>query len=220
MISKVVWLFFLSLLFCLSSFAQNPQASVQSSNTSAPKSISWGVKLSYYGPKTDNVSSVFNALEDTAGLARGPQFNIYYLAGANLRYSLDLRNDVGIEGELSLAQTKLKDVTSVERVYTIGAQYYYHLQTRRPGAYGVDVGGGVGWLVANFERNYDNSRISLLKKSVRLNGAVEWWAAISQHMYLELEARYLFVPNIKVDYPQTTIKMSSAIVSVGMSMDF
>jgi hypothetical protein len=220
MVSKVTWLLFLSLLSSQFSFAQNPQASAQGANSSALKSLSWGLKLSYYSPKTDNVSNVFNALEDTAGLARGPQFSIYYLAGVNLRYSLNLRNDIGIEGEMSLAQTKLKNVTSVERVYTIGAQYYYHLQPRRPGAYGVDVGGGVAWLVANFERNYDNSRIALLKKSVRLNGAVEWWAAISQHVYLELEARYLFVPNIKVDYPQTTIKMSSAIVSVGMSMDF
>ena len=219
MISRVVLVLTLSLLLTFICLSQNSQTPVQRTVASPMKSLSFGVKASYYAPKVNNVSDVFNALEDTAALPHGPKFNIYYLAGANLRYSLDLQNDVGIEGEMSLAQSTLGSVKSIERVYSIGAQYYYHLQQRRMGSYGIDVGGGVGWLVANFERNYDKARIAILKKSLRVNGAVEWWASLSEGLYFELEARYLFVPNIKVTDPQTTIKMSSFIASAGFSID-
>lgn len=201
-------------------YGQKPQMSLQRGNSDALSALSWGLKFSYYAPRTDNVTSVFNALEDSSGLSRGSRFDIYYLVGGNLRYSLDKRNDVGIETEVSLAQTKFANVTSIQRVYVVGAQYYYHLQPRRPGFYGVDIGGGVGWLVTNFEREYggDNRRVAVLTNSLRLNGAVEWWAALSQNLYFELEARYLFVPNIRVENPQTTINMSSIVMSAGFSV--
>jgi len=217
--SKVIWLLFLTFPFPLISLGQEPQTLQRTTNRPFLDSFSLGVSFSYYAPRTNNVSDVFDALEDTAGLARGPRFNIFYVAGADLRYSIGERNDVGIEGEMSLAQTKLQNVKSIERVYTIGAQYYYHLQPRRPGYYGVDVGGGVGWLVTNFERDYGDASIAILKKSLLLNATAQWWASIAQHSYLELGARYLFVPNIKVDNPQTTIKMSSVVLSAGVSID-
>lgn len=204
----------------LDAYGQKPQMTLQKNASNGYNPFSWGLKYSYYGPKTTNVSSVFDALEETAGLPQGSQFRIYYLAGANLRYSLDARNDIGVEGEMNLSQSKLFNVKSVGRVYVVGAQYYYHLQQRKPGFFGVDIGGGIGWQVTNFERNYDNSNrhIAILAQSVRLNGAVEWWAALSRSLYLELEARYIYVPNIKINYPQTTIKMSSIVTSVGFSV--
>ena len=217
--SKAVLLLFLPFLFPLISFGQEPQTLQRTTNLPFLESFSLGVKFSYYAPKIDNVDNVFNALEDTAGLARGPRFNIFYLAGAHLLYALGTRNDVGLEGEMSLAQTKLQNVKSIERVYTIGIQYYYHLQPRRPGYYGVDVGGGAGWLVANFERDYNEGSIAILKKSLLLNAAVQWWVSLTQQTYLELEARYLFVPTMKVDYPQTAIKMSSVVLSAGISVE-
>ncbi len=182
--------------------------------------FSWGLKLSYYSPKTTNVGGVFNKLEDSVGLPHGSGFHIYYAAGATMRCSLDGRNDIGLEGAMSYGQSKLSNVLSYARVYTVNAQYYYHLQERKPGFYGVDLGGGVGWLFANFERDYGdkNHRIAVLAQSVQANGAVQWWAALTRTLYLELEARYVYTPVIKMSDPQMSVDMSSVQLSAGFSV--
>ncbi len=200
--------------------AQNTRVAVQRATNGVNNPLSFGLRLSYYAPKTGNVGGVFNKLEDSVGLPHGSAFHIYYLLGANLRCSLGRRNDVGVEGEVSYGQSKLSNVFSFDRLYSLNIQYYYHLQERKPGFYGIDIGGGVGWQGANFERNYgDNSRrIAVFAQALRLNGAVQWWAALSRSLYLELDARYVYVPTIRISNPQTSITMSSFQMSAGFSV--
>lgn len=216
--SRVAWLSFSVFLIPLFLFSQQ-QNPATGSNVTVLNSISWGLKFSLYNPKVDDVSSAFEGVEDTVGLARGPRFKISYLAGANVRYSLDAHNVISIEGGLSLSRGKLQDAESIERIYSLGLQYYYRLQDRAKDFIGLDAGAGAGLLVANFERNYGDQRIAVLKKSVSANGSLLGWFSITRHVFLEVEGRYTFVPKINVDYPNTTIKMSSVMVGAGISIE-
>jgi hypothetical protein len=213
---RTLWFLLVSVLVSLPSVGQQAQPS--STTATVLHSISIGARFSFYGPKTDNLNTAFGALEDTIGLSRAPDFKIFYFGEANLRYALSPEHSVGVVFGLSLWKSKLASSESIERVYTIGAQYYYSLQNRRTEFYGLDVGAGAGWLVANFERDYDSQRISVLKKSMTANASLVGWVSPRHPFYLELEARYMFVPSMNVDYPQSTVKLSSVVLGAGISV--
>jgi hypothetical protein len=216
MVQRSLWLFAFSLLLSFPSFSRQTQQS--RATVSVLNSISVGARFSFYGPKVDNLNTAFGALEDTIGLNRAPDFKFFSLGSANIRYQITPQHSVSVEGGMSLWKSKLPHAESTERVYTIGAQYYYSLQNRQMSFFGVDAGVGAGWLVVNFERNYDTQRISVLKNSVTANASVVGWVSPFSPFYLELEARYMFVPNINVTYPHSTVKMSSVVVGAGISV--
>ena len=63
-----------------------------------------------------------------------------------------------------------------------------------------------------------SSRVAVLKKSVALNASVVGWFSPFRPLSIEVEARYIFVPNITVDYPQSTLKMGSVVLGAGISV--
>lgn len=73
-------------------------------------------------------------------------------------------------------------------------------------------------MLANFERDYDNQRLSVLEKTFTVNASLVGWAAPVHGLFLELEVRYVFVPNINIDYPQSTLKMSSLVLGGGIAV--
>lgn len=216
MTRKNVWIS----LFCLLCFSFGFGRQAQGSNVvqALTNSISVGARFSFYGPKLDNISSAFDALEDTLGLSRAPEFKIFYLAQANVRYDITAQHSVSLELGLNLSNTKLGKSETIVRAYSLGAEYYYSLKNRRTDFYGLDAGAGAAWMVSNFERNYDVQRVSVLKKSVALNASIVGWVSPFRPLSIEVEARYLFVPSINVDYPQSTIKMSSVVLGAGISI--
>jgi hypothetical protein len=216
MIRKTLW--FLLFTLVLSSLGFSRQTQKSNIAGAVLNSLSVGARFSYYGPKMDNLNTAFGALEDTIGLGRAPDFKFFYLGVANVRYAITPEHSVGVEFGMSLRKSTLAQSESIERVYTVGAQYYYSIRNRRTDFYGLDAGAGAGLLVANFERNYDSQRIALLKKSVTANASVVGWVSPIRPLSLELEVRYMFVPSIDVDYPQSTIKMSSIVVGAGISV--
>ena len=181
-------------------------------------SISVGARFSFYGPKVDNLNTAFGALEDTIGLSRAPDFKIFSLGSANIRYAITPEHSVGIEAGFSYWKSTLANSESIVRIYTLGAQYYYSLRNRQTDFYGLDVGAGAGYLVANFERNYDTQRISLLKKSLTANASLVGWVSPFNPLSIEVEARYVFVPTMNVGYPHSTVKLSSVVVGAGISV--
>ena len=216
MTRKVVWIS----LFCLICSSAGIGRQSQNSNVvqTVTNSVSIGARFSYYNPKTDNLSSAFNALEDSLSLSRSPDFKIFYLAQANIRYDITAQHSVSLELGFSVANTKLGTSETFSRAYSVGAEYYYALKNRRTDFFGLDAGAGAAWLISNFERHYDTQRISVLKKSVALNASVVGWVSPFRPLSIEAEARYVFVPKINVDYPQATLKMSSVVLGVGISI--
>ncbi len=221
---RILFLIVSMLLIVVSIHAQKsrviPQRTLSGPANGGYGAVSWGLRLSYFSPNLSNVGSAFNRLENSAGLPHGSIPQVYYLAGATIRCSLDRRNDIGVEGEMNYGQSKLSNVYSFTRVYGFNVQYFYHLQERTRGYYGVDIGAGAGWITANFERNYgdDHQRIAVLAQSARVNGAVQWWASLSRSLYFEVEGRYVYVPEIRISQLQAPIKMSSLQLSAGISV--
>src|SRR5512140_680933 len=216
MMRRILWLLLFSVFSSLLCFGRQAQSST--TMTTIVNSISVGAKFSFYGPKVDNLNTAFGALEDTIGLSRAPNFKIFSLGTVNIRYAITPQHSVGIEAGLSYWKSTLASSESIERIYTFGAPYYYSLRNRQTEFYGLDAGAGAGLLVANFERNYDTQRISLLKKSVTVNASLVGWVSPFNPLSIEVEARYMFVPTINVDYPHSTVKLSSVVVGAGISI--
>ncbi len=216
MIQRTVCLLLFAVLISSVGFSRQSQSS--SAAASVSNSISVGARFSFYGPKLDNLNTAFGALEDTIGLGRAPDFKIFSIGSANIRYTFAPSQSVSIEAGMSYWKSKLGSSESIERVYTIGAEYYYSFQNRRRDFFGLDAGAGAAFLVANFERNYDTERISELKKTFAANASLVGWASPFSPLSIEVEARYMFVPSFTVNYPQSKVKMSSVVVGAGISI--
>ncbi|HTP13250.1 MAG TPA: hypothetical protein VMM37_06450 [Bacteroidota bacterium] len=210
------------LFFCvlMTSFGFGRQARSSTTVVTVSPSISVGARFSFYGPKLDNLNTAFGALEDTIGLGRAPDFKVFSLGSANIRYNFAASHSIGVEAGMSYWKSKLGSSESIERVYTIGAEYYYSFQNRRKDYFGLDAGAGGAFLVANFERNYDTQRISVLKKTFTANASLLGWVSPFDPLSIEVEARYMFVPSFTVNYPNATVKMSSVVVGAGISILF
>ncbi len=181
-------------------------------------SFSIGARFAYYHPQLTGVSGAFDALEDTLGLQRAPEFKMYYLTETNLRYAITPRHSISLEFAFSLSKSGADQSESVERAYSLGAQYYFSFRDRRTSSYGLDAGAGASWLVTNLQRNYGDQRVAILKQSPAFDASIIGWVSPFQPLSLELEARYVFVPNTTVAYPQSTLKMSSVVVGAGIAV--
>ncbi|HEY6952806.1 MAG TPA: hypothetical protein VI758_10385 [Bacteroidota bacterium] len=217
MISRFACLFSLSLL-CSIVLVGQVLSQGSGGNSSKLESVSVGLRFSHYGPKVDNINTAFANTEVTEGFPQGPQFDITYFASADVRYTIDVRHSVSVEGGLSLAKGTLQNSESFTRVYSVGLEYYYSLRNRKADFFGLDIGAGAGWLVANFERDYTDRRVSVLKKSLTGNVSLLGWMSPGGPIDVEVEARYMFVPNVAVDVPQATLKLSSLLFGAGIAI--
>ncbi len=181
-------------------------------------SLSIGARFAYYHPQLTSVSTAFDALEDTLGLQRAPEFKIFYLAETNLRYAVTPQHSISLEFAFSLSKSGVSQSETLERVYSLGLQYYYSFRNRRTEFYGLDAGVGASYLISNLQRNYSDQRIAVLKKSPAFDASVIGWVSPFNPLSLEVEARYIFVPNTNVAYPKSTLKMSSVVVGAGISV--
>ncbi len=216
MTRRVLW----ASVFCLTCFSAGFGQQAQRTNVvqGLTNTLSIGAGFSYYSPKLTSVNSAFDALEDTLGLPRAPQFKIYYLAETNLRYAFTPRHSLSLEFAFSLSKSGVAESETFERVYSLGAQYYYSFNNRRRNFYGLDAGLGASWLITNLQRNYNDQRISILKKLPAFDASVIGWVSPFQPLSFEVEARYMFVPNTTIAYPQATLKMSSVVLGAGISI--
>lgn len=179
--------------------------------------VSLGLSLSYYHPSLDNLNSSFASQELLGQLPAWENFEISYMANASLRYEYEQMHRFAIEFGESYFRRERDNSESLYRVYRLGAQYDYiaiKQANNRPEVY---VGGGAGWILANFLRTYSNNvGSSLVKDKWYLDACAGAFYSFTPRLGTEFEVRYMFVPTISSNQLGTDLKMSSLSAGIGL----
>jgi hypothetical protein len=206
--------YFFMLLLCCSYSVLSQTVSTDSNED---RNLDVGMSILYYNPNLSDLNTAYARMEDNFALSRWSDFDVKYLVVPTVVYHLNRKAQISLQLGGSFIERKREEIKSYYLLWTVGGEYRYIPRYWPKYSTSVYVAGGAGFVSAKFHRSYaDDVQVNEFMGNFYINAGGGASINVIGRMSVNVDLRYLFIPDKQLSNLNSTLKLKSLTAGIGV----